>query len=82
MRKSIHSNGQDVLVEALRRMRRDAGLTQIELAQRLKTSQSVVSKVERGERRLDVLELRQWCTAADTDFAEWVAKLHRRLGRG
>ena len=82
MRKSIHSKGQDVLVEALRRMRREAGLTQIELAQRLKTSQSVVSKVERGERRLDVLELRQWCMAADANFAEWVAKLDRRLGRG
>ena len=37
--------------------RRDAGLRQIDLAERLGKPQSFVSKVERGERRLDVVEL-------------------------
>jgi len=41
-----------LLVEA----RRKAGLTQIELAQRLSKPQSFVSKYELGERRLDVVE--------------------------
>lgn len=36
--------------------RKDAGLTQVELANKLSRPQSFVSKVERGERRLDVVE--------------------------
>jgi transcriptional regulator with XRE-family HTH domain len=42
----------------LRQARRDAGLTQVEVARRLNRTQSFVTKAERGERRLDVVELR------------------------
>lgn len=41
----------------LRQARRDAGLSQVEVAQRLDLRQAFVSKVERGERRLDPVEL-------------------------
>ena len=48
------------MLEQLRRMlvnaRKKTGLTQVELASRLSRPQSFVSKVERGERRLDVVE--------------------------
>lgn len=44
---------QEMLIEA----RHAAGLTQVELAARLKRPQSFVSKYETGERRLDVVEL-------------------------
>ena len=40
-------------------MRKAAGITQVELAERLGKPQSFVSKVERGERRLDVIEFCQ-----------------------
>lgn len=42
----------------LRQARKDAGLTQVEVARRLGRSQSFVTKAETGERRLDVTELR------------------------
>lgn len=48
---------QEVL-RRLRQARKDAGLTQMEVARRLKRSQSFVTKAETGERRLDVVELR------------------------
>ena len=44
------------MVAALVDARRSAGVTQVELASRLSKPQSFVSKIERGERRIDVLE--------------------------
>jgi transcriptional regulator with XRE-family HTH domain len=41
----------------LKQARTDAGLTQIEVAHRLKRPQSFVSKIESWERRVDVVEL-------------------------
>ena len=45
------------MLTRLRQARLDAGLTQEAVAQRLSTRQAFVSKVERGERRLDPIEL-------------------------
>jgi transcriptional regulator with XRE-family HTH domain len=56
----------------LKDVRISHGLTQSDLASRLKSTQSFISKVERGERRLDVVELRQWCKAIRVDFAKFV----------
>ena len=50
-------------------LRKEAGLTQVELAQRLGRPQSYVSKYERGERRLDVVEFLAVTRALDTDAA-------------
>ncbi|MCP5059195.1 MAG: helix-turn-helix transcriptional regulator [bacterium] len=44
-------------LKRLKRAREDAGLTQIEVAQRLRRSQAFVSKSESGDRRVDVIEL-------------------------
>ena len=53
----------DCLIEA----RRAAGVTQVEVAARLGKPQSFVSKVERGERRLDVVEFTTWAQALGAD---------------
>ncbi|CAE1136355.1 helix-turn-helix domain-containing protein [Xanthomonas euroxanthea] len=57
----LHPYG--VLLTHLRRMRRHAGLTQVELAKAWGTSQGVISKIERGERRLDLVEFVSLCKA-------------------
>ena len=41
----------------LRAARKEAGLTQVEVARRLRTNQAFVSKSESGDRRVDVVEL-------------------------
>jgi len=43
--------------------RKSTGLTQVDLADRLGRPQSFVSKYERGERRLDVVEFCEVCHA-------------------
>ncbi|MFA5009983.1 MAG: helix-turn-helix transcriptional regulator [Patescibacteria group bacterium] len=55
--KSIYSGEYQKLVEKLKQARLSAGLTQKEVAQKLGKPQSFVSKVEAGERRLDIIEL-------------------------
>ena len=48
-------------------MRKAAGLTQRQLAKRLKREHSFVSRIELGERRLDVVEFYWLCRACDQD---------------
>ncbi|WP_082322234.1 helix-turn-helix domain-containing protein [Variovorax paradoxus] len=63
MPPSIHHRRYELLRRHLRSLRRAAGLTQTELGARLKVDQSHVSKVERGERYMDVLFYLDWCRA-------------------
>lgn len=57
--------------EVLKQLRLDAQLTQSELAARLKKPQSYVSKYESGERRLDVVEIREICIEVGTTLAKF-----------
>ena len=53
----IYSPEYQHFLTRLRQARKDAGLTQREVAKRLGNPQSFVSKCESGERRIDVIEL-------------------------
>ncbi len=63
MTKSVFTRRYDHFLELLRKARLDANLTQTEAAQRLGRRQSFVSKCESGERRVDVVELIDFCRA-------------------
>ncbi len=60
---SIHDKRHDQLVRGLTEVRKERGLTQKDLAKKLKRPQVYVSRVESGERRIDVLELIDICAA-------------------
>lgn len=66
---------RELLVDA----RRDASLTQVELSLRLKRPQSFVSKYERGERRLDVIEFGEVARALGIDPIGILDKLYREV---
>ncbi|WP_417839893.1 helix-turn-helix domain-containing protein [Tritonibacter scottomollicae] len=57
MSNTIHSKGQEVLCQVLVEARKTAGLSQAELAKKLNCHQSMVARVESGQRRIDVVEL-------------------------
>jgi transcriptional regulator with XRE-family HTH domain len=80
VKKNIRLNQQKKLLVLLRGVRVEAGLTQSELASRLSRDQTFVSKYESGERRLDILELRDVCQAIGIDFVTLVRKLEKDLG--
>jgi transcriptional regulator with XRE-family HTH domain len=63
----------------LRQARLEAGLRQIDLAKRLLQPQSFVSKYESGERRLDLLELRQVCHAVGMSLPELIRRFEDDL---
>lgn len=78
MQKSLHSSQYAVFLEQLRHARLQAGVSQAELATRLRVEQSLISKCERGIRRLDVVELQLWVQALGLDLSSFVAELERR----
>lgn len=79
MEKSIHTAEQKKLLRLLRQVRLGAGLRQIDLAERLGQPQSFVSKYELGERRLDLLELRQICQAVGISLTDFVTRFEESL---
>ena len=72
---SIHHPRYVALREHLKALRRNAGLTQIEIADRLKLDQSYVSKIERGERYVDVIFYLDWCMACGIKAAKAITQL-------
>jgi transcriptional regulator with XRE-family HTH domain len=79
MEKSQSVTPQEQLLLLLRLVRTEAGLTQTDIAQRLKQPQSFVSKYESGERRLDILELREVCQAIGVPLPEFIKRLDQTL---
>jgi len=62
------------LLRLLKQVRAEAELRQIDLAKKLHQPQSFVSKYESGERRLDLLELRQVCEALGISLSAFVRR--------
>jgi len=78
--KNIHSHDHKKLCDLIRTLREEKGVTQQGLADKLDVPQSFVSKIETGERRLDVLELRSVCLALDLPLKRFVQLLEEEVG--
>ena len=79
MKKRVYLAQRGRLVSLLREMRIEAGLTQVELAARIEKDQAYVSRYESGQRRLDVLEVREICQAVGSTLEGFVKKLEKAL---
>jgi transcriptional regulator with XRE-family HTH domain len=81
MPKTIHRPEYRVLLALLRQRRQTAGITQVECSAALGRSQSYVSDVERGVRRLDVVQLRDLCQVLGQDFVAFVRDFEKAISR-
>lgn len=80
MPSSLHRRQYDLFRLLLVTARESAGLTQVQVAQRLKKPQSYVSKYERGERRLDFTEFMELVEVLGVDIHQFVATYVERVG--
>jgi transcriptional regulator with XRE-family HTH domain len=69
-RQSIYDREHVFLRDWLKQKRQAVNLTQRQLADKLQTVHSLVGKVEKGERRLDLIEFISYCEAMDVNSDE------------
>ncbi len=78
MTRSVFSPAYRRLREWLVNARHAKSLTQVQLADVLGRPQTFVSKYERGERRLDFIEVLEIADALDVDVGDLVSEIRRR----
>ena len=61
----------------LRQFRKEAGLRQADLAQKLGKPQSYISKFESGEKNLGILEAKEICDAMEVRLSDLIKKLEQ-----
>jgi transcriptional regulator with XRE-family HTH domain len=79
VKKSLHTTEQKILLELLYQLRVSSGLTQKELAILLEAPQSFISKIESGERRMDIIELRWLLTKLNINLPDFVTEFEKRI---
>jgi len=75
LRKTLRTRGHRALIAILVEARERAGLTQRDLAARLKRPHSFVGRIEAGERRVDVIEFIEITRVMDVDPRELFAQV-------
>jgi transcriptional regulator with XRE-family HTH domain len=79
MPRSLFSDAYTSFREVLVATRKNAGVTQVELAERLDKPQQFISKIENGDRRVDLIEFVAICRALRVDPKDVFAAVLRRL---
>lgn len=67
------------MIALLRSKREAIGMTQCQLAEKLNVNQTVVSKIETCERRLDIIEMMDICETMDISFWDFFNELKTYL---
>lgn len=79
MPKTIFTGAHRHLVDVLIETRKAAGMTQTDLAKKVGKDQTFISLIERGQRRVDVLEFVALAKAMGQDPVEFLAEVVGRL---
>ena len=79
MNKELYINRWKIFREVLRKERKNRYVSQQSLAKMLGIEQSYISKAEIGDRRLDVIELLEYCDAMGLTLTDFVFRMEGRL---
>jgi transcriptional regulator with XRE-family HTH domain len=79
--KTIYTREYAVVLRLIKDAREQSGITQVKLAEKLRQSQSFVSKIERGDRRLDIIQLRTICKIVGMTLPDFVQRLEAELAK-
>ena len=81
MDKTIYTREYAALLRLLVAHREKSGLTQTELAKKLNVTQSTISKFERGDRRLDLIQLRTICRHFGVSLQDFIRELEKSISK-
>ena len=81
MARSVFTGQYEHFRELIIQARKKAGLTQVQLAQKLRRPQSFVSKYELGERRLDVIEFLEVSAALGIEAETFIKELRKQTAQ-
>lgn len=81
VKKTLNKREYKILLEQLYRLRLGSGLRQTDLADKLQVPQSFISKIESGERRIDLIELREICIALGSNLQEFTNEFEKALAK-
>ncbi len=60
MSSNLYTKEHKAIIEKLKKARHEAGLDQVEVAKKLNKTQSYISKIESGQRKVDVIQLKKF----------------------
>lgn len=78
-KKSLRTHENAVLIGLLKDLRLKSGMTQAALAEAIGHSQSYISDIESGEKRLDLIQLRDYCSACGVPLVSFVKRFESSL---
>ncbi len=81
VKKTLNKKEYKILLEQLYRLRLSSGLRQSDLADKIKTPQSFISKIESDERKIDLIELREICIALGSNLKEFINEFEKALDK-
>lgn len=79
MPRSRFSPEYEILLRNLINARKDANVTQQQVALKLGKPQSHVSKCESQEREISLVDLRLWCLALDLNLSEFIQEWEKEI---
>ncbi|WP_207837520.1 helix-turn-helix transcriptional regulator [Pseudomonas sp. 43(2021)] len=79
MTKAIYRREYEIFLALIKTKRASAGLTQTECSAALGRPQSFMSDVERGSRRLDIIQIHDLCTVFGCDFVAFMRELDEAI---